>query len=666
MSAVKMCERCGKQPATGATSVFRGGRFATASLCAQCLNANAKDTMQWVGGAAIAALALGVGAALVGEQIQRSRRDDAGSPVTGAPPAQPRPSIFSSSRTPTLNAFSRDLSRQAFEGRLDPVVGRDTEIDRIVRILARRTKNNPVLIGDAGVGKTAIVEGLAQRIARGDVPRVLGGKRILALTLAGVVAGTKYRGEFEARLQRMIDELSRASDVIVFIDELHTIVGAGSAEGSTVDAANMLKPALARGEIRCIGATTFDEYRRHIESDEALERRFAPVVIEEPSAGAALAMLRGSRTRYETHHNVRIADATLASAVSMSSRYITDRNLPDKAFDVLDEAAALVALRGGSDVTPADVARVVAGWTGIPVETVAGAEADRLLNFEAILRDRVVGQDEAVRAVAEAVRRGRAGMKEHRGPMGALLFLGPSGVGKTELARATAAALFGSDDALLRFDMSEFSQPQSATRLIGAPRGYAGHERAGELTEAVRRRPYSVVLFDDVDRAHPEVLDLLLQLLDDGRLTDSNSRAVDFRNALVILTANVPAGTDFSQLGAQFSHELVNRLDDAVVFHQLGREDIRSIAARHVKNIAAAAAEQGIGLTVSDAALDAIAAEADDQRQGARLIRRVIERRLSAPLAKAVLAGTFSRGQAVRVDVAPRGELELVACDSSS
>ncbi len=662
-----MCERCGKQPATGATPTFKDGRIGVTSLCDQCMALQAKGNMQWMGGAALAALALGVGAALIGDQMARAKRDEMGGPVAGVPPAAPRPAGFpGTGRTPTLNSFSRDLSRQALEGRLDPVVGRDAEIDRIVRILARRTKNNPVLIGDAGVGKTAIVEGLAQRIVRGEVPRVLAGKRILALTLAGVVAGTKYRGEFEARLHRMLDELSRANDVIVFIDELHTIVGAGSAEGSTVDAANMLKPALARGEIRCIGATTFDEYRRYIESDEALERRFAPVVIDEPSPENALLMLRASRSRYERHHGVQIAEPTLAAAVHLAARYISDRNLPDKAFDVLDEAAALVSLRGGTEVRAEDVARVVSGWTGIPVETVASVEATRLLNFESLLRERVVGQDEAVRAVAESVRRGRAGMKEHRGPMGALLFIGPSGVGKTELARASAAALFGSDDALLRFDMSEFSQAQSATRLVGAPRGYAGHERAGELTEAVRRRPYSVVLFDDIDRAHPEVLDLLLQLLDDGRLTDANSRAVDFRNSLVILTANAPSGSDFSHLGARFSHELVNRLDDAVMFHQLGREDIRAIAVRHVKNVAAAAAEQGITLIVSDGALDAIAAEADDQRQGARLVRRVIERRLGAPLAKAVLAGTFARGQSVRVDVASRGELELHLCDSSS
>jgi ATP-dependent Clp protease ATP-binding subunit ClpC len=662
MSAVKLCERCGKQPASGGAPSLIGGRFALASLCNQCLAAQNKSGLAFAGGA-LAALALGLGAALIGERLAR-RHEESTNPQPAQPP--PRTVFAGAGRTPTLNAYSRDLSRQAVEGRLDPVVGRDIEIDRIIRILARRTKNNPVLIGDAGVGKTAIVEGLAQRIVAGSVPRALAGKRILALTLAGVVAGTKYRGEFEARLHRMLDELSRANDVIVFIDELHTIVGAGSAEGSTVDAANMLKPALARGEIRCIGATTFDEYRRYIESDEALERRFAPVVIEEPSPDSALAMLSASRERYERHHGVRIGEEALRAAVALSARYITDRNMPDKAFDVLDEASALVALRGGNLVQREDVARVVSGWTGIPVETVAGGEAERLLNFEALLRERVVSQDDALRAVAECVRRARAGIKEHRGPLASLLFVGPSGVGKTETARATAAALFGSDDALVRFDMSEFSQAQSASRLIGAPPGYAGHERAGELTETVRRRPYSVVLFDDVDRAHPEVLDLLLQLLDNGRLTDAQSRAVDFRNALIILTANAPASGDFAQLGSHISHELLNRLDDAVVFHQLSREDIRAIAQRQIRTIAAAAAERGIELQVSESALDAIAAEADDQRQGARLVRRVVERRLGTPLAKALLAGAFARGDRVKADVRPKGEIGFEKCASSS
>ena len=663
MNAIKLCERCGKQAATGIAPSVISGRFVFANLCAQCLAAQTKSGLAFAGGAALAALAIGVTAALIGERLMRKADESTPQPQT---PQPPRTIFGGAGRTPTLNAYSRDLSRQAAEGRLDPVVGRDVEIDRIIRILARRTKNNPVLIGDAGVGKTAIVEGLAQRIAQGNVPRTLAGKRILALTLAGVVAGTKYRGEFEARLHRMLEELSRAGDVIVFIDELHTIVGAGSAEGSTVDAANMLKPALARGEIRCIGATTFDEYRRYIESDEALERRFAPVVIEEPSPESALGMLAASRDRYERHHGVRISDETLRAAVSLSARYITDRNMPDKAFDVLDEASALVALRGGGAVGREDVARVVAGWTGIPVETVAGGEAERLLNFETLLSERVVGQDVALRTVAECVRRARAGIKDHRGPLASLLFIGPTGVGKTETAHATAAALFGSDEALVRFDMSEFSQAQSVTRLVGAPPGYAGYDRAGELTEAVRRRPYSVVLFDGIDRAHPEVLDLLLQLLDNGRLTDAQSRTVDFRNALIILTANAPAGSDFAQLGSQLSNELLNRLDDAVSFHELSREDIRSIAQRQVKTIVAAASEQGIELRVSDGALDAIAAEADDQRQGARLVRRVVERRLGTPLAKAMLAGEFVRGDRPKADVRPKGEIGFEKCDSSS
>lgn len=645
---------------------MRGGKIAVASLCAQCMAAQTRTGLAVIGGAALAAIAAGLGAALFAERLSRSNPDVATQIPEGATAERPRGGFAATPnrhRTPMLNSFSRDLTQLASENRLDPVIGRDTEIERIVRILARRNKNNPVLIGDAGVGKTAIVEGLARRMARGDVPRTLIGRRVLALTLAGVVAGTKYRGEFEARLNRVLEELARwPDDVILFIDELHTIVGAGSAEGSTVDAANMLKPALARGEIRCIGATTFDEYRRYIESDEALERRFAPIVIEEPSPEAALEMLRGTRDRYEHHHRVRIADETLAASVQLSARYITDRNLPDKAFDVLDEACAMVALRGEHEVSAADIARIVSGWTGVPLDTLESGEAERLLRFEELLSERIVGQEDAVRAVAECVRRGRAGMKEHRGPMGALLFVGPTGVGKTELARATAAALFGSDDALLRFDMSEFSQPLAVTRLVGAPPGYSGHERAGELTEAVRRRPYSVVLFDEIDRAHPEVVDLLLQLLDDGRLTDSQSRAVDFRNALVILTATAPSSGDLSRVGEHLSSELLNRLDDAVVFHQLGRSQIRRIIALQVRPLVAAAAEKGIALQVSDAALEILAAEAEDQRQGGRLVRRVLERRLGAPLAKAVLAGEFRSGHSVLAEAGAQGGITLQLC----
>ncbi|HLW37394.1 MAG TPA: ATP-dependent Clp protease ATP-binding subunit, partial [Candidatus Eremiobacteraceae bacterium] len=487
MTAV-LCERCKQRPATSTDLVIKSGKLTWQPLCMQCLAAQTGKRAAVASGAALAALALGLGASLLAQQ--RSKSDAA----AGEMPRPVGPAPLGRLRTPILNALGRDLTQLAREGKLDPVIGRQAEIERVIRILARRAKNNPVLIGEAGVGKTAIVEGLAVRIAQGNAPRALLGKRVIALTLSNVVAGTKYRGEFEARLSRVLDELRRAAgDVIVFIDELHTIVGAGSAEGSTVDAANMLKPELARGEIRCIGATTFEEYRRHIESDAALERRFAPVIVEEPTPEQALEMLAGVKDRYERHHGVQISAAALQQAVTLSARYIADRRLPDKAFDLIDEAAAAVALRQGQQVTPEDVALMVSAWTGVPLQTLQEEEARRLLQFEDILSRRIVGQDAAVHAVAECVRRSRAGLREHRGPLGALFFVGPSGVGKTELARATAAALFGSDEALLRFDMSEFAQAHSVARLIGAPAGYSGHEKAGALTEAVRRRPYSVV-----------------------------------------------------------------------------------------------------------------------------------------------------------------------------
>ena len=650
------CEKCGAKPALARDFAVKDGRVRLAALCADCLAAQVRQRLVAVGGAALAALAATAGAALLVDRL--SRREGGRSPQQAF--------LANRFRTPLLNAFSRDLTQLADEGKLDPVIGRDAHIDRVVRILARRTKNNPVLIGEAGVGKTAIVEGLARRIAAGSVPGALKGRRIVQLSLAGVVAGTKYRGEFEARLNRILDEVRRASDeVMLFIDELHTIVGAGSAEGSTVDAANILKPELARGDIRCIGATTSDEYRRHIESDAALERRFQPVVIEEPTPEETIAMLRGLRERYEAHHGVVISDEALSDAVRLSARYIADRRLPDKAFDLVDEAAAMVALRGSAAVLPADVARVVSGWTGIPLETLEAAEALRLVNFEDVLRERVVGQNDAVVAVAECVRRARAGLKEARGPMGALLFVGPSGVGKTELARATAHALFGSDDALLRLDMSEFAQPHSAARLLGVPPGYAGGDRAGELTEAVRRRPYSVVLFDEVEKAHPEVLDLLLQLLDDGRLTDAHSRTVSFRNALVILTSNLPAGAELSALGMSLSSEIVNRLDEVVLFRPLGPEDLRAIARLQVRPLVASAAEQGVDLRVSDAALAAIAQEADDPRQGARMLRRIVEKRLRSPLARALLSGKFAKGGTVLAECDQHGGITLSLCDTS-
>ena len=651
-----MCERCRAKPATGKSVALRGGKPVYESLCDTCRISAERARALAAGGAALAALAAGIGAVAL---ASRNRTDVTGERKTSGAP------VAAAYRTPSLNAVSRDLTALAAEGRLDPVIGRAAEIERVVRILARRTKNNPVLIGDAGVGKTAIVEGLALRIVHNDVPRTLVGRRVVALSPAVLVAGTKYRGEFEARLTRVLDELKRfPDDVILFIDELHTLVGAGSAEGSTVDAANMLKPALARGDLRCIGATTFDDYRRHIEHDPALERRFQPVVVEEPTPEECRAMLAGLRTRYERHHEVSIAEAAIDAAVRLSTRFLPERRLPDKAFDLLDEAAAMVSMREGTTVMPDDVARVVSGWTGIPVETLSEDESADLLRLEERLGQRIVGQQPALRAIAECVRQSRAGLRRHRGAAGALLFAGPSGVGKTELARATAHALFGSDDALLRFDMSEFSSSASVARLIGSPPGYAGSDRPGELTEAVRRRPYAVVLFDDVDRADPAVLDLLLQLLDDGRLTDSSGRTADFRHAFVILTLHLPANEDPSAIASMLSPELLNRLDDAVVFAPLGRDELRAIASREAQPLVAAAAEQGIELRVTEAAIDAIAAEADDPRQGARQLRRIVERRLRAPLSNAILSGTARRGHCLETRVDARGGMEFVPCAS--
>ncbi|MEW5761891.1 MAG: ATP-dependent Clp protease ATP-binding subunit [Bacillota bacterium] len=637
--------------------------------------------------------------------------------------------------TPTLNQFGRDLTELAKEGKLDPVVGREQEIERVVQILSRRTKNNPVLIGDPGVGKTAIVEGLAQRIAEGNVPEVLTKKRVVQLDLASVVAGTKYRGEFEERLKRIVDEIRNAGNIIVFVDEMHTLVGAGAAEGA-IDAANILKPALARGEFQTIGATTVDEYRKYVERDPALERRFQPIMVNEPTVEETIAILRGLRDKYEAHHRVRITDAALEAAARLSDRYITDRYLPDKAIDLIDEASSRVRLQaftappdlkeleqklediqkekeaavaaqefekaaqlrdqerqlkeklaasreqwrqqqGGDElvVGEEDIAHIVSSWTGIPVRKLAEDESERLLKMEEILHRRVVGQDEAVRAVARAIRRARAGLKDPKRPIGSFIFLGPTGVGKTELARALAEALFGDEDALVRLDMSEYMEKFAVSRLVGAPPGYVGYEEGGQLTEAVRRRPYTVVLLDEIEKAHPDVFNILLQVLEDGRLTDAKGRTVNFRNTVVIMTSNV--GVRFlnkegtlgfraeedqkesyermksavmGELHRTFRPEFLNRIDEIIVFHSLTAAHIREIVDLMLQQVKARMRENEIEVDFTDAAREVLAREGFDEKFGARPLRRTIQRLVEDRLSEELLRGTFNRGDRVLVD----------------
>ncbi|HVH21666.1 MAG TPA: ATP-dependent Clp protease ATP-binding subunit [Pseudonocardia sp.] len=640
-------------------------------------------------------------------------------------------------RTTQLDRFGRDLTEEARHGRLDPVIGRDAEIAQVLEVLARRTKNNPVLVGDPGVGKTAIAEGIAQRVADGEVPEVLRGSRVVSLDLAGMVAGTRYRGDFEQRLTAVIDEVTSADPMVVlFVDELHAVVGAGSAEGAPMDAASMLKPALARGELRMIGATTAGEYRRHIEKDAALERRFEPVRIAEPTVDATIEILRGLRPRYETHHDVRIDDAALVTAAELADRYITDRFLPDKAIDLIDRASAGARIRAGQQaatgpaadqdvaaelvertaqlrrardvavdaeeferallltreleaaeaelvaaaaavtlddgevrITADAIAAAVAQATGIPVARLTATERSRLLELEQLLHRRVVGQDAAVEAVADAVRAGRAGLAHPDRPVGSFLFLGPTGVGKTELARALADALFGTPDALLRFDMSEYADRSSALRLTGAPPGHVGYDDAGQLTEAVRRTPYAVLLLDEIEKAHADVTGTLLQVLDAGRLTDAHGRTVDFSNTVVIMTSNLgasqllaaaEAGRPVDEVREQlvtlarlhFRPEFLNRIDETVLFHALDREQLRRITEMMLGQTADRLAAQGITLRAGDAALDWLAEQGHQPELGARPLRRTIAREVDRTLSRLIIAGELASGQRVELDVA--------------
>ena len=631
--------------------------------------------------------------------------------------------------TPTLNQYGTDLTKQAKEGKLDPVIGRKEEIQRVIQILSRRTKNNPCLIGEPGVGKTAVAEGLAEKIVAGDVPEILKNKRVVSLDMASMIAGAKYRGDFEERIKKALKEVKKAGDVIIFIDEIHTIVGAGSAEGA-VDAANILKPLLARGEIQLIGATTLKEYRKYIEKDAALERRFSPVTVNEPTEEEATQILFGLRDKYEAHHNVKITDEAIKAAVELSSRYINDRYLPDKAIDLIDEAASKVRMssytepdsfkelkdkiekldkekeeairvqdfekaakirdkenakkkeledakkewetkssKNVSTLKEEDIANVISSWTGIPVAKVSQSENDKLKNLEENLHKRVIGQDEAVSAVAKAIKRSRMGLKDPNKPIGSFLFLGPTGVGKTELSKALAENLFGSEDALIRIDMSEYMEPHSVAKLIGSPPGYVGYDEAGQLTEKVRRKPYSVILFDEIEKAHPDVMNMLLQVLDDGRLTDSQGRTVNFKNTVIIMTSNVGAKliTDKKTLGfieekengekeyqdikkdvmgelkKEFKPEFLNRIDEIIVFHKLEDNQIRKIVDIMLNNVAKLLKEQGIKLTVDENAKDLVAKKGTDKTFGARPLKRAIQTMVEDKIAEAMLDGKIKK-----------------------
>ena len=639
-------------------------------------------------------------------------------------------------KTPSLNQFGRDLTDMAKEGKLDPIIGREKEIERVIQILSRRTKNNPALIGDPGVGKTAIAEGLAQKIVEGNIPEILRGKRVVTLDLSSMVAGSKYRGEFEERLKNVMNEIRESKNVILFIDEMHTIIGAGGAEGA-IDASNILKPALARGEIQAIGATTLDEYRKHIEKDSALERRFQPVIVGEPSKEEAILILSGLRDKYEAHHKVKITDEAIKAAVDLSDRYIADRFLPDKAVDLIDEAASRVKIRTfttppdikkleeelaamekekseaislqdyeraaqvrdniqsikqqledgkknwtdkssskDSVVTEEDIAAIVSSWTGIPVTKLAEEESKRLLNLESILHNRLIGQEEAVQAVSKAIKRARVGLKDPKRPVGSFIFLGPTGVGKTELSKALAEALFGDENSVIRIDMSEYMEKHTVSKLIGSPPGYVGYEEGGQLTEKVRRKPYSVILLDEIEKAHPDVFNVLLQILDDGRLTDGKGRTVDFKNTVVIMTSNVGIstikkqavlgfatstneredaydkmkGNIMEELKRTFRPEFLNRVDDIIVFHQLEEEHLKQIVELMLKSLLGRIKEMNINIEVTDKAKSLLAEKGYDQAYGARPLRRAIQKMLEDQLSEEMLKGDIKPGSDVLID----------------
>ena len=644
-----ICETCGLQPATVRDFTLRSGTWVEAEICDACARRRRLGPIP-LRGTALAAVALAVGTTYAIDRFSRSERD-----MQSADPREWAKRLRTS--TPTLSSYSRDLTAAARAGELDPVVGRDLEIERVVAILSRRSKNNPCLGGDPGGGKTAGVEGLAQRIARGQVPAVLRDKRSLALSLGPLGAGTKYRGEFEGRVKRILDEVKRsAREVVLFIDELHALVGAGAAEGS-LDLSSMIKPELARGELQCIGATTFDEYRKHIESDSALERRFQPVMVAEPTIEETGAILRGLRGRYADHHGVTITDGAIDAAAALSARYIVDRFLPDKAIDLIDEAASSVSLRNGTMVNVADVAAIVSKWTGIPQGALSEEQSRSLLALEGSLAKRIVGQDKAIGSVAQAIRRGRAGLKDPRKPVGGFLFIGPSGVGKTELARALAAELFGTEDALVRIDLSEYTESHTVSRLLGAPPGYAGHDEPGQLTEPVRRRPYCVVLFDEFEKAHADVAAILLQILDDGRVTDAKGRTIDFRHAIVILTSNA----DPSELEIYLRPELLNRIDDVVHFNPLGEREIEAIVELQMDLVAQRLGALRVSIVLSDDARKFLAFESIAAGSGARYVARTIARLVTNPLSTAILRGDIKEGGAARVELRNEDRIEVIA-----